>query len=76
MVVWDSVVYDEDGVRNEGEIIEFLYDGLALTMKLDEAETAYHNLVSILSHINEEPSDFANEYWDELAKFLTKHGRL
>ncbi|MFK4478927.1 hypothetical protein [Bacillus sp. RC206] len=44
--------------------------------QLDEAETAYHNLASILSHINEEPLDFANEYLDELAKFLTKHGRL
>lgn len=44
--------------------------------QLDEAETAYHNLASILNHINEEPSDFAKEYLDELAKFLTKHGRL
>ncbi|WP_186326983.1 hypothetical protein [Bacillus cereus] len=35
MVAGDRVVYDEDGVRHEGEIIEFLYDGLALTMKLD-----------------------------------------
>lgn len=36
MVVGDKVVYDEDGVRHEGEIIEFLYDGLVLTMKLDD----------------------------------------
>ncbi len=36
MVVEDRVVYDEDVVRHEGEIIEFLYDGLALTMELDD----------------------------------------
>ncbi|WP_186326984.1 hypothetical protein [Bacillus cereus] len=44
--------------------------------QLDEAETAYNNLASILSHINEEPSDFANEYLSDLEEFLTKHGRL
>lgn len=36
MVVGDRVVYNEDGVNHEGEIIEFLYDWLALTMKLDD----------------------------------------
>lgn len=32
----DRVVYNEDGVKHEGEIIEFLYDGLAVTIKLDD----------------------------------------
>lgn len=36
MVVGDRVAYNEDGVNHEGEIIEFLCDGLALTMKLDD----------------------------------------
>ncbi|UYX55924.1 hypothetical protein M3Y14_32355 (plasmid) [Bacillus thuringiensis] len=44
--------------------------------QLDEAETVYHNLSSILNHICEEPSDFAKGYLEELAKFLTQHGRL
>ncbi|KZE06263.1 hypothetical protein B4117_2197 [Bacillus mycoides] len=52
------------------------YEEGYLEGQLDEAETAYHNLSSILNHICEEPSDFAKEYLDELAKFLTKHGRL
>lgn len=36
MVVGDRVVYNEDAVKREGEIVEFMYDGLALTMKLDD----------------------------------------
>ncbi|WP_176526248.1 hypothetical protein [Bacillus cereus] len=44
--------------------------------QLDEVKTAYHNLDSILSKINEELSDFATEYLVGLAKFLTQHDRL
>ncbi|MEK4787338.1 MULTISPECIES: hypothetical protein [Bacillus] len=35
MIVGDRVIYNEDDVKHEGEIIAFLYEGLAVTIKLD-----------------------------------------